>query len=238
MKFMIAAAFALFAATPASAQQQSIESTQRIQSEVRDSIKNQQAVNSALDNAEAGTDYDTSRPGAFDDDGDGYAHYMRLFVEPAFRISGNNTASGPGGEFGFLAAYDEDQPAIGFSLGYFTCDSKNDSSRNFKMVPVMVRLGGNIPFTPNGVQFTLWGSAGYSINSYESTVNGVKSTLNNSYILMGQAGFRFPIAKYLAVAILGGYQYMRPEMQVTENGVTTSSYVDMGAPFVKLNLEF
>ena len=236
MNFMLAAALAL-AAAPACAQQ-GMENTQRIQTEVRQSIQNQQAVDSALNNAEAGTDFDSSRPGAFDDDSDGYAHYIRLFAEPAFRLRGNNTAAGYGGEVGFLAAYDANQPAIGFSIGYFTADDKFDSSRNYKMVPIMVRLGGNIPITPNGALFSVWASGGYSINSYESDVDGVKSTLNDSYMLMGQAGFRFPLSKYVAVAIMGGYQYMKPEMQVTENGVTTSSWVDLGAPFVKLNLEF
>ena len=229
MKF----AFILMAALAAPAAAQ--DSTQRIQAEVQTSMDDQQKLDNALNRtADA---YRPTDPASADFD-DAQINFIRVFAEPSYRLKGVNTDGGPGAEFGFVAAYDKDMPTVGFSAGYYSMNDKFDSTRSYKMIPVLVRVAYNIPFRPNGPSFSLCAAGGYSINSYESDVDGVKTSLNNSYVLMGQAGFRLPVGNYMALSILGGYQYLRPEMQVNSGGQTTSTYVDMGAPFVKLNLEF
>ncbi|NLO90943.1 MAG: hypothetical protein GX410_02960 [Elusimicrobia bacterium] len=211
------------------------DGTQRIQAEVRSSMDDQQKLDKALQNA--ASDYRPTDPSSADFD-DAQINFIRVFAEPSYRLKGVNTDGAPGAEMGFVAAYDKDMPTVGFSVGYYSMNDKFDSTRSYKLIPVLVRVGYSIPLRPGGPAFTLCAAGGYSINSYESDVDGVRTSLNNSYVLMGQAGFRFPMGNYMAVSVLGGYQYLRPEMQVNSGGQTTSTYVDMGAPFVKLNLEF
>jgi len=169
---------------------------------------------------------------------DDLIRYTRLFVEPAFRLKGGNTSNGKGIEAGIIGAHEKYGPAIGLSVGYYQFDSKNNSDFTYRIVPVMLRAGGDILLTPGGTRFALWVGGGYSLNNYSDNTPGLTVDVDNSYVLMGQVGLKFPISNYLAVSVLGGYQYLKPLVTVKTAGTTTSAYTALDAGFVKLAVEF
>lgn len=169
---------------------------------------------------------------------DDMIRYTRLFVEPAFRFKSGNTGNGKGIDVGILGARDKNGPAIGFSVGYYQFNAKNNSDFTYRIVPVMIRAGGDIPLTPGGTRFAIWAGGGYSINNYDDNTPNLSVDVDNSYILAAQMGLKFPLSNYFALSILGGYQYLKPLVSVKTNGVTTSAYTALDAGFVKVALEF
>lgn len=165
-------------------------------------------------------------------------HYVRVFAEPVYRINGDNTASGAGGELGIMASHNKGDPTIGLSLGYYGFKDRYNSDYLYNILPVMLRAGCDFPLTDKGTEFSLWVGGGYSLNKYTSSAAGAQTAIDNSYILMAQTGLKSQVSKHIAISLAVGYQYLRPWTRTITASQTTSSYVDLSAPFIKLYLEF
>ena len=169
---------------------------------------------------------------------DNLIRYVRFLAEPAFRLKGDNTKSGPGIEVAVVGAFSPQSPETGLSIGYYQFDGKTDSNTTYKIVPVMLRVGNNFALTAGGTQFVLFVAGGYSLNSYTSNSSAVQTDINNSYILSAQTGLKFPVSKYFSWSILAGYQYLNPEVSLTVSGIKSTSYLRLDSAFIKFAIEF
>jgi|GEM_PF-4726013 len=165
-----------------------------------------------------------------------YPNLVRFYAAGAARMKGDNAKAGTGGEVGVSAAFDENDPTLGLFVGYYKFDDRFTDGRSYKIVPVELRVGYDVPINEKTARFCMAVSGGYSINNYDG--HDTMQDIDNSYILEGQVGLKFMIYKRFAASLWGGYQYLNPQITTLLPGGSSQSYLDLSGPFVKFGLEF
>ena len=153
------------------------------------------------------------------------------------RLKSDFTNTGTGAEAGLVVLYDKNAPSLGLFFGYFPVEDRF-ADLDYVLIPITLRASYDMQMTEGGVYFTMAAEGGGAINSFKDVVPQ-QSDVRNSYVIGGQAGFKFiPNGGGPSVLLVLGYQYLNPEVIFAIPGGYADENRNLGAPYIKLGLEF